>query len=177
MVFRFKKPCNCGLEKRGRRVRRGFSGASNSSAPGSKCTCYSESVFSRAHLRFQSCHSQQIVGACYKVGPGLRSVLPTVAAAPQSADRFDPAKDLFHPLADSLAGLVSRLGRGPAIQPRNLHAVLAGNMRRNFPLTAGLYKISPMVGFIGTERFGTGCPDAIECAGPTDAQPSPARAG
>jgi hypothetical protein len=69
-------------------------------------------VFLGGSLQFQSRQAQQVVGARHEVGYGLRPFQAQIAAAPQPADRFDPAKNLFnsfsHPLTGLIAGLVDR---------------------------------------------------------------------
>lgn len=81
-------------------------------------------------------HSHQVIGGGHEVSKGLRSFDAPVAAAPQAANDFNPADDLLHPLADTLADGVSRLPGGAPIQLRHLEPFLAGDMRQHLPLPA-----------------------------------------
>src|SRR5215471_5957061 len=137
MVSRVKSRCSCSVGSPNRRTCRGVSSASKSSALASEHNFCAASAFLLARRSIQSRQAQQVVGAYHEVGPGLRSFLSTVTAAPQPTHGFDPTKDLFHPLADSLAHTVARLASSPAVQTPNLHPILATDVRRNFSLTAG----------------------------------------
>ena len=44
---------------------------------------------------------------------------------------FDPTEDFLHPLADALAGLITAPARRAPVQPREVHAFLARDVRRD----------------------------------------------
>src|SRR5713101_4102477 len=50
---------------------------------------------------------------------------------PQSADRLQPAEDLFHAFALLLTDLVPRVARGPLVDGTASMLVILGHMRRN----------------------------------------------
>src|SRR3974390_33460 len=89
-------------------------------------------------------HRKQVIGPRHKVCPGLCALPSAVASAPQPTHRLNPTEDFLNPLADSHAGLVSRLGRGPGVQSRNRYSVLTRHVRRNLPFTAAANK-GPLV--------------------------------
>src|SRR2546425_8476509 len=56
---------------------------------------------------------------------------PTMTELPQSADRLQPAKDLFYALALALTDLVARVARGPLVDGTAAMRVVLRHMRRD----------------------------------------------
>jgi hypothetical protein len=115
--------------------------------------------------QFQPRHSQQIIGSGDKVSDGLSPFYPQVTCSPKSAHRLDPAEDLLDPFAKAQAGLAAgALGRA-FVQPRNLDALLATDMRGDVPFPAPGDEGFLMVAFVGSQRLGA---DALVQAGRAD---------
>src|SRR5208337_5248890 len=117
--------------------------------------CPSSCASARTHC-LQSRHPQQVIGSGDKVGSGLSSFYPQVAAAPKSGHGFNPAKNLFDPFANALAGLAAQALRRALIQSRDLDSLLARHMRRKGPFPAASHKSFLMVVLVRTHRLGTG---------------------
>ena len=70
------------------------------------------------------------------MAPRLRPFQTSIPAPAQSSHRLDPTEDFLHPLADALAGLITAPARRAPVQPREVHAFLARDVRRDPPLPA-----------------------------------------
>src|SRR5450759_516844 len=103
--------------------------------------------------QFQMCHPQQIVGARYKVAPGLRPFSSPIPAPSESTHRLEPTKYLLHPFSDFQTDLVTLLGRGASVQPGHVHLVLARDVGRNLPVPAALHKSFLVIRLVRSHRF------------------------
>jgi hypothetical protein len=83
----------------------------------------------------------------------FHSAIPT---APQSAHRFHPAKDFFHPFAKALAGPVTGAPGCTSIQSRNLSPLFARRVRRHRPFPAAGHELLLVIRFVPTEGLNPG---------------------
>jgi len=96
-------------------------------------------------------YPQQIVSPSYEIGPCLRPFYPAVATAPQSAHRFHPAEDFFHPFAKPLAGAVTGPSSRVSIQSANSNPLFARHVRCHGSLPAPGHKLLLVIRFIRSQ--------------------------
>ena len=106
--------------------------------------------------QLQSRQPQQVIRPRHKVTPRLSPLGSPIPAAPQATHGLHPTEDLFHPLPNSLAGLIPRLCRGAPIQPRGLNAHLTGDVRRDLPLATTAYKGFLVIVLVRPDGLGRG---------------------
>ena len=101
--------------------------------------------------RPQATDAQQIVGRADEVGGMLRARHAAESRLAQAADRLQPPKDLFHPLADSLTERIAHVPRRPAIQARRAPAGDLREVRPNPAPPQAADKLCGVVALVGPE--------------------------
>src|SRR3954451_14248797 len=85
----------------------------------------------------QACHAPQVVGGRDQVTGPLGARQSAVAGATEPTDCFQPAEHFLDALADALAGAVSRMPRGAAIDRAAPTAGVLRHMRRDLLVADG----------------------------------------
>jgi hypothetical protein len=80
----------------------------------------------------------QVIGCHSQLHPELIALGPLVSELAAASHCFDPTKDLLNPLANPLAGFVTRMVGSPPVQ---YCSPAAGYMRRDNPIPAAIDEI------------------------------------
>lgn len=107
---------------------------------------------SSLQIQSQPGYSEQIIRSRHEVGPSLRSLHTPVTGSAHAGDGFHPSKYFFHPLADSLAGLIAAALCRAGIQTSHLQIVFARHVRRDSPLPTSADKLLLMIGLVSSQR-------------------------
>src|SRR5205814_1634105 len=102
--------------------------------------------------RHQTGHPNQVVGDRHQIASQLSLLQPNVASAAEATHRFHPAKDLFDPFADALAGGVADVTCSAAIDRAAPPTGVLRHVRRDLPLTQVSDTRPGVVAFVSSQR-------------------------